>query len=184
MRKLIYVISLSIDGYCDHTIGVPDDEVFDFYINLIRNAGLSVYGRKTYELMVPYWPDIAKNPEGQTKADVDYAEAFDAMEKIVFSKSLEKTESRNWRIVRTNPEDEIIRLKQEEGSNILVGGISLATYLVERGLVDEYILQVMPIIVGSGRRLFEGINLPGKLNLKLLETRIFKSGALLHRYAK
>lgn len=184
MRKLIYVINHSIDGYCDHTIGIPDDEVFDFYINLVRNAGLLVHGRNTYELMVPYWPDIAKNPEGQTKEDVEYAEAFDAVEKIVFSKSLEQTESKNWRIVRTNPADEIIRLKQQEGSYMLVGGISLATHLIERGLVDEYIFQVMPIIVGGGRRLFEGINLPDKLNLKLLETTVFKSGSILHRYAK
>jgi dihydrofolate reductase len=106
------------------------------------------------------------------------------MEKIVFSKSLEKTESKNWRIVRTNPEDEITMLKQQEGSYMFVGGISLATYLIERGLVDEYILHVMPIVVGGGRRLFEGINLPEKLNLKLLETKVFKSGSVLHRYTK
>jgi dihydrofolate reductase len=184
MRKLIYVINQSIDGYCDHTIGIPDEEVFDFYIDLVRNAGASVYGRYTYELMVPYWPDIAKNPEGQTKADVDYAEAFDAMEKIVFSKSLVKAEGKNSRIVRTKPEDEIIKLKQQEGGDMIVGGISLATYLVQCGLVDEYIFQIMPIIVGGGRRLFEGINLPEKLNLKLVETRVFKSGAILHRYTK
>jgi len=67
---------------------------------------------------------------------------------------------------------------------MLVSGISLATYLIERGLVDEYILQVMPIIVGGGRRLFEGINLPEKLNLKLVENKVFKSGSVLHRYVK
>ena len=184
MRKLIYVINHSIDGCCDHTIGRPDEEVFDFYIDLVRNADLSLYGRKTYELMVPYWPDIAKNPEGETKADVDYAEAFDAMEKIVFSKSLEKAESRNTRIVRTTPEDEITKLKHQGDGYMFVGGIAFATYLIERGLVDEYIFQVMLIIVGKGRRLFEGMNLPETLNLKLLETKVFTSGSIIHRYAK
>ena len=71
MRKLIYVINLSIDGCFDHTIGAPAEDTFDFYINLVRNAGMLVYGRTTYEIMVPYWPDIAKNPAGEsTKPEV------------------------------------------------------------------------------------------------------------------
>jgi dihydrofolate reductase len=184
MRKLIYVINHSIDGYCDLTIGPPDNDVFDFYINLIRGAGLAVYGRTTYEIMVPYWPDIAKNPAGETKEDVDYAEAFDAMEKVVFSKSLEKVESKNTRLVRTNAAGEISKLKQQEGSYMLVGGVTLASYLIEQDLVDEYILLAMPIIVGGGRKLFDGINLPEKLKLKLVDTKVFKSSCVLHHYAK
>jgi dihydrofolate reductase len=184
MRKLIYVINLSIDGCFDHTIGTPDEETFDFYINLLRNAGMLVYGRVTYEIMVPYWPNIAKNPAGETKADVEYAEAFDAVEKVVFSKSLEKTEDRNSRIVRTEAEDEILKLKQEEGKNIYVGGVALASYLIGLGLVDEYMFTIMPVIAGKGKRLMEGINAQEKLKLKLVDTKIFKSGCVMLHYVK
>jgi len=182
MRKLIYVINSSIDGCLDHTIGVPDEELFDFYINLVRNAGIFVYGRITYELMVPYWPDIAKNPAGNSKADVEFAEAFDAVEKVVFSKSLEKAEGRNSRIVRTNAEDEIRKLKQEEGKDIYTGGVTLPSYLIGLGLVDEYIFTIMPVIAGKGRRLMEAISMQEKLGLKLVEKKVSKSGSVILHY--
>ncbi|HXD79402.1 MAG TPA: dihydrofolate reductase family protein [Puia sp.] len=181
MRKLIYVINLSIDGCLDHTIGAPDEELFDFYINLVRNAGMFVYGRTTYELMVPYWPDIAKNPAGESKADVEFAEAFDAVEKVVFSKSLERAEGKNSRIVRTNAEDEIRRLKKEEGKNIYVGGIALPSYLIALGLVDEYIFTVMPVIAGKGRRLMEGLSAE-KLRLQLVDTKVSRAGSVVLHY--
>ena len=184
MRKLIYVINLSIVGSLDHTIGVPDEELFDYYINLVRNAGMLVYGRTTYELMVPYWPDIAKNPDGESKSDVEYAEAFDAVEKLVFSKSLEKAEGKNSRIVRTKPEDEIRRLKQEDGKDMYVGGVALPSYLIGLGLVDEYIFTIMPVIGGMGRRLMEGISMPEKLKLKLVDTKVSKSGSVILHYVK
>jgi len=184
MRKLIYVINLSIDGCLDHTIGVPDEELFDFYINLVRNAGMFVYGRTTYELMVPYWPDIAKNPAGKTKADVEFAEAFDAVEKVVFSKSLEKAEGKNSRIVRTKAEDEIRKLKQDEGKNIYVGGVALPSYLIGLDLVDEYIFTIMPVIAGKGKRLMEGISMQEKLGLKLVDTKVSKSGSVILHYVK
>ena len=184
MRKLIYVINLSIDGCLDHTIGVPDEELFDFYINLVRNAGMFVYGRTTYELMVPYWPDIAKNPAGKTKADVEFAEAFDAVEKVVFSKSLEKAGGKNSRIVRTKAEDEIRKLKQEEGKNIYVGGVAFPSYVIGLGLVDEYIFTTIPVIAGKGRRLMEGISLQEKLGLKLVDTKVSKSGSVILHYVK
>src|SRR5271156_3304093 len=110
MRKLIYAINLTLDGGCDHTNGVPDDELFEYSTHLVRDADLLVYGRKTYQLMVPYWPDVAKNPS-ETKADRDFAKAFVSKNKIVFSRSLESAEDGNTRIVRTNLHDEILRLK-------------------------------------------------------------------------
>lgn len=182
MRKLIYVINLSIDGCFDHTIGVPAEDTFNFYINLVRNAGMLVYGRTTYELMVPFWPNIAKNPAGETKADVEYAKAFDAVEKVVFSKSLEKAEGKNSRIVRTNVEDEIRKLKKEEGKNMYLGGVSLPSYLIELALVDEYIFTIMPVIAGKGKRLMDAISMQEKLGLKLYDTNIFKSGTVMLHY--
>jgi dihydrofolate reductase len=184
MRKLIYAINVTIDGCFDHTNPIPNDELMDFFTNLVRDAGLLAYGRITYELMVPYWPDIAKNPSGQTKADIEFAQAFDSADKVVFSQSLGKVEDKNSRIVRTKPEDEILKLKQEKGKNILLGGVALPSYLIKLGLVDEYIFVVHPIIAGKGRRLLEGVNLPEKLQLKLVESKIFKSGCALLRYLK
>src|SRR6202451_1689144 len=82
----------------------------------------AVYGRKTYQLMVPYWPDIAKS-QSETKEDIEFAQAFDSLNKLVFSRSLASAEDKNTRIIRTNLRDEILKLKQEPGKSILVGGV-------------------------------------------------------------
>jgi dihydrofolate reductase len=186
MRNVIYAINLTLDGCCDHTKfnPDPDDEVLEHYTHLLRDdAGLLVYGRKTYQLMVPYWPDIAKS-QSETKADIEFAQAFDSLNKIVFSRSLASAEDKNTRIVRTSLRDEILKLKQEPGRNILVGGVDIPSQLIELGLVDEYRFVVSPIIAGEGRRLMEGVNLPEKLRLKLVETKTFKSGSVAIRYLK
>ncbi len=184
MRNVIYAINLTLDGCCDHTKFNPADDLLEHYTHLLRDdAGLLVYGRKTYQLMVPYWPDIAKS-HSETKADIEFAQAFDSLNKIVFSRSLASAEDKNTRIVRTNIRDEILKLKQEPGKSILVGGVDVPSQLMELGLIDEYRIVVMPIIVGEGRRLFEGVNLPEKLKLKLVESKIFKSGCVALRYLK
>jgi len=184
MRNLIYAINVTIDGCCDHTKFNPDEETFEYFMHLLRDeAGLLVYGRKTYQLMVPYWPDIAKS-QSETKADIEFAQTFVSKKKIVFSRSLASAEDENTRIVRTNLRDEILKLKQEQGNNILVGGVDVPSQLMELGLIDEYRFVVMPIIVGEGRRLFEGVNLPEKFRLKLVESKIFKSGSVALRYLK
>jgi dihydrofolate reductase len=185
MRKVIYAINMTLDGCFDHTNGVPpDDEVLElYYIDLLRGVDLLVFGRKTYQLMVPYWPDVAKNPS-ETKADREFAQAFVSKNKIVFSRSLDSAEGENTRIVRTNLQDEILKLKQEQGKNILVGGVDIPSQLIALGLVDEYRFVIQPIFAGEGRRLFEGISLE-KLQLKLVESKIFiKSGSVLLRYLK
>ena len=183
MRKLIYAINLSLDGCCDHTKMVPDEDMFEYHIRLVRDADLFVYGRKTYQLMVPYWPDIAKNPSGENKADVEFAQAFDSKNKVVFSRSLESADEKS-RIVRTNLKDEILKLKQEPGSYILAGGVAIPQQLIELGLVDEYRFVVQPILAGEGRRLMEGVSLPEKLQLKLVDSKILKSGCVALRYLK
>ena len=142
-----------------------------------------VYGRKTYQLMVPFWPEVAKN-QSMTKASNEFALAFDSLNKIVFSRSLGSAEDKNTRIVRTNPRDEILKLKQEQGKNILIGGVDVPSQLMELGLIDEYRFVVMPIIAGEGRRLLEGVSLPERLQLKLVESKIFKSGCVALRYLK
>src|SRR5579862_7597170 len=181
MRNVIYAINVTLDGCFDHTSAIPpDDEGMEYYTQLLRDVDLLVFGRKTYQLMVPYWPDIAKN-HSETKAENDFADTFDSKTKIVFSRSLESAEG-NTRIVGTNLKDEILKLKKEQGKDILVGGVDIPSQLIELGLVDEYRFVVQPVIAGEGRRLLEGISLPEKLRLKLVESRIFKSGCIALRY--
>src|SRR5271165_4944571 len=183
MRKLIYTINITIDGCCDHTKMVPNEELFDYSMQLVRDADLLVYGRITYQLMVPYWPEIAKNAS-ETKADREFAQTFVSKRKIVFSRSLASAEDENTRIVRANLRAEILKLKQEPGKNILVGGVEIPSQLIELGLVDEYHFVVAPILAGEGRRLMEGVSLPEKLQLKLVESKIFESGCVALHYMR
>jgi dihydrofolate reductase len=183
MRKVIYAIHVTLDGCFDHTNGAPDDEAFEYYIDLVRGVDLLVYGRKTHQLMDPYWPDIANNPS-ETKSDIEFAKTFVSKQKVVFSRSLDSAEG-NTRIVRTNLRDEMLKLKQEPGKDILLGGVDVASQVIQLGLVDEYRFVVMPIIAGQGRRLLEGVSLQEKLQLKLIESKIFKSsGCVALHYMK
>src|ERR1700732_5219994 len=182
MRKVVYAINLTLDGCFDHAHG-PDEEVMQYSIDLVRDADLFVYGRKTFELMVPYWPDVAKS-DSETKVDKDFAEAFISKKMVVFSRSLASAEGADTRIVRTNLRDEVLKLKQESGKTILVGGVDIPSQLIALGLVDEFRFVVMPVLAGKGRRLFEGISLE-KIQLKLVESRVFRlSGSVLLRYLK
>jgi dihydrofolate reductase len=185
MRNLIFAINISLDGCCDHTKFYPEEDTMEYFVQLTLDTDTFLYGRKTYELMVPYWPDVAKNPSGDREEDVEFARAFDAVGKIVvFSKSLDGPEGEKTRIVRTGLRDEVLKLKQQQGKNIMTGGVTLSSQLAELGLIDEYRFVVHPIIVGEGRRVFEGINLQEKLKLKLVESTAFKSGAIALRYLK
>src|SRR4030088_2768970 len=133
MRNVIYAINLTLDGCCDHTKFNPpdDDEVLEHYTHLLRDSDLLVYGRKTYQLMVPYWPDIAKN-QSETKAHIKFAHTFVSKKKIVFSRSLASAEDENTRIVRTNLRDVSERAREllldqisrsvEAGATLVSGG--------------------------------------------------------------
>ncbi len=183
MRNVIYAINITLDGCCDHTKVIADDEILEYFTQLTREVGLLVFGRKTYQLMVPYWPDVAKD-QSATKADKEFARAFDSSNKVVFSRSLDSAEDQNTRIVRTDLREEMLKLKQEQGKDILVGGVSIPSQLMELGLIDEYRFVVQPIIVGEGTRLLEGVNLQDRLRLKLVESKTFKSGCVALRYSK
>ena len=180
MRNVIYAINATLDGCCDHTKFSPDEETFEYVTHLTQDADTFLYGRKTYELTVPYWPDVAKEDPSD-----EFAQAFDAVEKIiVFSKSLDGPGEGKTRIVRTGLHDEVLKLKQAQGKNIMTGGVTIPLQLAELGLIDEYHFLVHPIVVGEGRRVFEGINLREKLQLKLVESKTFKSGCVALRYMK
>jgi dihydrofolate reductase len=183
MRNLIFAINITLDGCVDHTRQVADDETHEYFTDLLREVDLLVFGRITYQLMVPFWPEVAKN-QSMTKASNEFARAFVAINKIVFSGSLESAEDQNTRIVRADLRDEILKLKQEQGKGILLGGVSIPSQLIELGLVDEYRFVVGPIVAGEGRRLLEGVSLPERLQLKLVESKIFRSGCVALRYLK
>ena len=183
MRKLIFAINTTLDGCVDHTKQVADDETHEYFMDLLREVDLLVFGRITYQLMVPFWPEVAKS-QSMTKASNEFAQTFDSISKIVFSRSLDNAEDKNSRIVRTNLHDEMLKLKQEEGKNILAGGVSIPSQLIELGLVDEYRFIVGPIVAGEGRRLLEGVSLQESLQLELVESKIFESGCVALRYLK
>ena len=183
MRKLIFAINITADGSCDHTTQLPDEEVHRYFSQLLREIDVHVFGRKTYELMVPYWPDIAKNPTTE-EWENEFAREFVSTRKVVFSRTAGGVEDKNTRVVSTNLHDEMVKLKQETGKGILVGGVDVSSQLIKLGLVDEYRFVVGPVIAGEGRRLLEGVSLEEKLRLKLVDAKVFKSGCVAHRYVK
>lgn len=183
MRNVIFAINITIDGCVDHAKQFVDEELLEYFTHLTREAGVQIFGRKTYQLMVPYWPDVLKD-QSATKADTEFARAFVSVSKVVFSRSLGDAEDRNTRIVRGDLREEILKLKQEQGKNILIGGVDIPSQLIELGLVDEYRFVVGPMVAGDGRRLLEGVSLREKLQLKLVESKIFRSGCVALRYLK
>jgi dihydrofolate reductase len=128
MRNVIFAINITLDGCVDHTKQFVDEELLEYFTHLTREADLQIFGRKTYQLMVPYWPDVAKD-QSATKADTEFARAFVSINKIVFSRSLDRAEDRNTRIVRGNLRDEMLKLKQEKGKDILVAGVDIPSQL-------------------------------------------------------
>jgi dihydrofolate reductase len=183
MRKVIFGINTTLDGYCDHDRQIADGETHEYFTQLLLEADLLVYGRKTYQLMVPFWPEVAKH-QSMTKELNEFARVFDSMNKVVFSRLLDSTDDEKTRIVRGNLHNEILKLKQQEGKAILLGGVSLPSQLIELGLVDEFRFVIGPIIAGEGRRLLEGVSLRERLQLKLVESKIFKSGCVALHYLK
>ena len=180
MRKLVYESNISLDGFGDHTAaGVVDDELLDFFSRLLDETDIELFGRVTYQLMESYWPNIHQEPN-PTRGELEFADRFNSISKIVFSKSLQKAEWNNTRLIKGDAVEEVKKLKQQPGKNISVGGIHLASTLMNAGLIDEYWILIHPVIVGKGRRLFEGIN--DRQNLKLVETKKFNSGVVVLHY--
>ncbi len=182
MRTVTFGINISIDGYCDHTIFHPDEEVHDYFTGMIEDADLIFFGRIIYQLMFPYWSDVAKNQSG-TADENRFAERLTAIDKVVVSRTLDSVEE-NTRIIRSHPVEELLKLKQQPGKKILVDSVSLLPELITAGLIDEFNLVVHPGMVGKGRQLLNPGSLHQKLNLKLVDTIIFKSGCVAHHYVK
>jgi dihydrofolate reductase len=178
MRKLIAGINMTLDGFCDHTVIIPDEEIHQHYADLLDNAGVILYGSTTYQLM-QYWQTLVKNPSGEKSMD-DFAMAIDKIPKIVFSHKLKNTEWASAKLA-TQPIEEMVKeLKQQSGKDILVGSRSLIIQLMKLNLIDEFQLCVHPVIAGSGLPLFENIN--DRTILKLIKTKTFSGGAVTLYY--
>lgn len=169
---------MSIDGFCDHDKMSADDEIHDHYTELLREANTIIYGRKTFELM-EFWPTLVAEPSGNAAMD-EFAVVMDEIHKVVYSRTLEKVEWKTAELRRELNKDEIIELKNKEGKLILVGSPSMIVQLGNLGLIDEYQLAIQPTIVGNGLSLFK--NVAGRIDLKLLRTRTFGCGAVVHYY--
>ena len=155
----------------------------EYFTKLPRNASLLLYGRITCQLIVPYWPDVARN-QSEDKATNEFARVFDSLDKVVFSTTLKHVEGRNTRIVRANVAEEVLTLKHQPGKDILVDSLSIACQLSDCGLIDEYNFVVHPVIAGKGPRLFETVKPQDKLQLDFIGSDTFQSGVVALRYRR
>jgi dihydrofolate reductase len=183
MRKVIYAMSLSLDGFIEATNGdlgwsYPDEELHQHFNDLESTIDVHLYGRRLYENMAAYWPTADENPSAP-KHEIEYARIWKSMPKIVFSKTLDQVKW-NSRLVRGNIADEVNKLKEQPGQAMSVGGAEIASTFMQLGLIDEYRLVVHPVVLGSGTRFFPA--LADKIDLRLVETRAFGSGAVYLRY--
>ncbi|PJZ48778.1 dihydrofolate reductase family protein [Leptospira saintgironsiae] len=183
MRKVIFAINISTDGCCGHMDMVPDEGLHKYFTDLLRTADVILYGRVTYQLMVPYWPEIAK---GQSASEItnEFAQVFTSLEKILFSSTLKHVDDMNSRLARESLADEVNVLKKQSAKDIFVGSLSLGSQLSELNLIDEYRFVVHPVIVGKGPRLFETIKLQERLLLDFVSSETFQSGITALHYKR
>ena len=147
MRKLIAAINMTLDGFCDHTTLIADEEIHQHYNELLRSAGAVLYGRITYQLM-EYWPPIVKNPTGNKAMD-EFAITMDNVPKIVFSRTLQHVEWKTARLAKGDIQEEVAALRQQAGKDILVGSRSLIVTLLNLNLIDEFQICVQRIFEWS-----------------------------------
>lgn len=178
MRKVIAAYNTTLDGICDHTAGIPDEEIHRHYAGLLDNANVILYGRKTFELM-KFWQPMVAHPSGKKSMD-DFAMSIDKIQKTVFSHSLTSTGWTRAEIAKETLDVTVQDLKQRPGRDILIGSRSLIIQLLNLGLVDELQLCIHPVIAGGGLPLFENIEERMVLNLK--KTKNFGGGAVLLCY--
>jgi dihydrofolate reductase len=183
MRKVVFGINITADGYCSHTDGIADEELHEYFTSLLSTSNVILSGRITYQLMVPYWPEVAKN-QSETKATNEFARVYDSLEKVVFSTTLKEVDDKRSRIVRGNVAEEVLALKGHPGKDIAVGSLTIASQLSERGLIDEYHFVVHPVVAGKGPRLFETVKLQDRILLDLVGSKTFRSGVVALHYRK
>ena len=179
MKKVIAAINMTIDGFCDHTAGIADEELHQHYNELVDHADAMLWGRITYQLMESSWPPLVINPSGNKPMD-EFAVLIENIPKIVFSHTLTSVDWKNARLAKRALKEEVLELKQQSGNYILVGSPSLILALTKLNLIDEFQLCVHPVILGDGLPLFK--NVGTRIVLDLTKTKKFKSGAIVQYY--
>jgi dihydrofolate reductase len=184
MRKVIYSMSVSLDGFIagpngEIDWGAPDEELHRFHNQRTREIGAHLCGRRLYEVMT-YWETAEENPSAPQHV-LEFARIWKQLPKIVFSKTLDTVEG-NYRLVRGGVDEEVAKLKEEPGKDLAVGGAGLASSLIELGLVDEYRLFVIPVVLGAGTPYFPPLE--QRIELELVETRTFGSRVVYVRYRR
>ena len=181
MRKLIAAINMTLDGFCDHTAGLPDEEIHQHYTELLGQGDAILYGRTTYQLM-EFWRTFLENPS-EEKSMNDFAIAIDNIPKIVFSHTLNNVEWKSATITNRDLKETVLELKQSRhggSKDIFVGSRSLIIQLMKLNLIDEFQLCIHPVVAGNGLPLFENIN--DRIIFKLVKTKTFNVGAVILYY--
>ena len=184
MRKLIYSMGVSLDGFIAGRDGEidwsgPDEELHRFHNQQTREIGAQLCGRRLYEEMA-YWETADENPSAPAH-ELEFARIWKDLPKIVFSKTLEKVEG-NARLVRDGVADEVAELKGQPGKDLAVGGAGLASTLMRLNLIDEYRLFVAPVVLGGGTPYFPALD--ERIDLELIETQTFASRVVYVRYRR
>jgi dihydrofolate reductase len=184
MRKLIYSMGVSLDGFIAGPDGeidwsAPDEELHRFHNQQARELGAHLCGRRLYEVMT-FWETADQNPS-VAEHELEFARIWQSLPKIVFSTTLEKVEG-NARLVRDGVAEEVARLKEQPGEDLAVGGAGLASTLIAQGLVDEYRLFVSPVVLGRGTPYFPPLD--QRIGLELVETQTFGSRVVYVRYRR
>ena len=182
MRKLIYSMGVSLDGFIAGPGGeidwsAPDEELHRFHNQQTRELGTELCGRGLYEEMV-YWETADENPSAP-EYELEFARIWKGIPKIVFSNTLEKVEG-NATLVRDGVAEEVAKLKEQSGKDLAVGGAGLAASFMKLGLIDEYRLFVSPVVLGGGTPYFPPLE--ERIDLELVETRTFGSRVVYLRY--
>ena len=182
MRPLRYSINITLDGCCDHRVGVPDEELHRYWAESLAQADALLFGRVTYEMMEAAWRLPAQTgvrPDWMTDWMEPFARTIDAAKKYVVSSTLDRVDW-NAELLRGDLGPAVQQLKRESGKGLFVGGVKLPLALAELGLIDEYEFVVHPRLVGHGPTLFAGLS--KHVDLKLVSRREFGSGAVALRY--
>jgi dihydrofolate reductase len=183
MRKVIFSMSVSLDGYIEGPDGdfgwsAPSTELHQFHNERVREVGVQLLGRRLYETML-FWETVEEENPSAPAHILEFARIWKALPKIVYSRTLDSVVGENTRLSREDPVAEARALKEEDGKPIAVGGAELAAALTAHGLVDEYDLFVNPVVVGGGKPFFAGDT---PVELELVETRTFGSRVVDMRY--
>lgn len=181
MRKVIAAINMTLDGFCDHTAGLPDEEIHQHYTQLLGQGAVILYGRITYQLM-EFWQTLLEKPS-EAKSMNDFAMAIDKIPKIVFSNTLKSVEWESAALTKRDLKEEVLALKQSRSGgskNIFIGSRSLIIQLMKLNLIDELQLCIHPVVAGGGLPLFENIN--DRTVLNLIKTKTFGGGAIILYY--